>query len=175
MQQQRNIDNATPLAALQQHPMQHKIIYILGLIFISTLYGQSGSETMDTLEKKWVSLSDSSMIPLDSAKRAMIGVWTQCATRVNGVTITANACKLVEFKSDNSAIITYPSQEKHAVNWTMSNELLVIDLTESNGDNHNRTFTDSMYEVHLEQDSISYRLELKAKNRDAILYLGRQK
>ena len=174
MQEQRNIDNATPLATLQHHPMQHKTIYILGLIFISTLYGQSGTTTTDTPEKRRVSLSDSSIIPLDSAKRAIIGVWTQCATRVNGVTITANACKLVEFKSDNSAIITYPSQDKQVVNWTMANELLVIDLRENNGDNHNRTFTDSIYEVHLEQDSISYRLELKAKNRDATHYLGRQ-
>ena len=155
--------------------MQHKTIYILGLIFISTLYGQSGNETIDTLDKKWVSLSDSSIIPIDSAKRTIIGVWTQCATRVNGITITANACKIIEFRSDNSAIITYPSQDKHAVNWTMSNELLVIDLSENKGDDHNRTFTDSMYEVHLEQDSISYRLELKAKNSDEILYLGRQK
>jgi hypothetical protein len=94
---------------------------------------------------------------------------------VNGITITANACKIIEFRSDNSAIITYPSQDKHVLNWTMANELLVIDLRENNGDDHNRTFTDSMYEVHLVQDSISYRLELKAKNRDAILYLGRQK
>ena len=155
--------------------MQHKTIYILGLIFISTLYGQSGNTTTDTPEKKWVSLSDSSIIPIDSAKRTIIGVWTQFATRVNGVTITANACKIIEFRSDNSAIITYPSQDKHVLNWTMANELLVIDLRDNNGDDHNRTFTDSMYEVHLVQDSISYRLELKAKNRDEIHYLGRQK
>jgi hypothetical protein len=155
--------------------MQHKTIYILGLLFISTLYGQSGNETIHTLDKKWVSLSDSSIIPIDSAKRTIIGVWTQCATRVNGITITANACKIIEFRSENSAIITYPSQEKHLGNWTMANELLVIDLRENNGDDHNRTFTDSMYEVHLVQDSISYRLELKAKNRDEIHYLGRQK
>ena len=155
--------------------MQHKTIYILGLIFISTLYGQSGNTTTDTPEKKWVSLSDSLTIPIDSAKRTIIGVWTQFATRVNGVTITANACKIIEFRSDNSAIITYPSQDKHLGNWTMANELLVIDLRDNNGDDHNRTFTDSMYEVHLVQDSISYRLELKAKNRDEIHYLGRQK
>jgi hypothetical protein len=155
--------------------MQHQTIYILGLIFISTLYGQSSNTTTDKPEKQRVSLSDSLTIPIDSAKRTIIGVWTQCATRVNGITITANACKIIEFRSDNSAIITYPSQDKHVLNWTMANELLVIDLRENNGDDRNRTFTDSMYEVHLVQDSISYRLELKAKNRDAILYLGRQK
>jgi len=155
--------------------MQHKIAYMLGLIFLTGLYGRSDKKTTDTLEKLRVSLSDSVMIPADSAKSNIIGVWTHCASRVNGVAITANACKIIEFKRDNSAVITYPSQEQEVLYWTMANDLLVIDLTENKGDDHNRTFTDSMYEVHIEQDSVSFHLELRAKNRDVIHYLGRQK
>lgn len=155
--------------------MQHKIVYMLGLIFLTGLYGRSDNKTTDTLEKQRVSLSDSLMIPADSAKSNIIGVWTHCASRVNGVAITANACKIIEFKRDKSAVITYPTQEKELLHWTMANDLLMIDLTENKGDGYNRTLGDSMYEVHVEQDSVSFQLELRAKNKDVIHYLGRQK
>ncbi len=155
--------------------MPHKIVYMLGLIILTGLYGRSDNKTTDTLEKQRVFLSDSVMIPADSVKSNIIGVWTHCASRVNGVAITANACKIVEFKRDNSAVITYPSQEKEVVNWTMANDLLMIDLAENKVDDHNRTFRDTIFEVHLEQDSISFHLELRAKNKDVIHYLGRQK
>jgi hypothetical protein len=155
--------------------MPHKIVYMLGLIFLTGLYGQSDKKTTDTLERQRVSLSDSVMIPSDSAKSNILGVWTHCASRVNGVAITANACKIIEFKRDNSAVITFPTQEKEVLHWTMANDLLLIDLTENKGDGHNSAFRDSIFEVHVEQDSISFHLELRAKNKDVIHYLGRQK
>lgn len=155
--------------------MRHIIIYIWGLVFLTTSCGQTDYKTTDTPEKQSLSLADSLMTPINSANRNIIGVWTNCATRSNGATMTANVCKIIEFKSDNSAIITYPSQEKQVVNWTMTNDLLVINLMGNKVDGFYRTLTDSIYEVDLKQDSVSFDLELKAKNKDVIYYLGRQK
>lgn len=155
--------------------MRHMTNFILGLVFLTASCGLADNKATDTSEKQTFYSSDSLQSSINLPNTNILGVWTNCATSSGGVTMTANVCKIIEFKSDNSAIITYPSQEKQIVKWTLTNDLLVINLTGNKSDNVNRTLTDSLYEVHLTQDSISFDLELKAKNKDVIYYLGRQK
>ncbi len=155
--------------------MQHITNFILGLVFLTASCGQADNKATNKSEKQTLQSSDSLQTSINLPNRDILGVWTNCATSSGGVTMTANVCKMIEFKSDNSAIITYPSQEKQVVNWTLTDDLLLIRLTGDKSAEINRTFTDSIYEARLTQDSISFDLELKAKNKDVIYYLGRQK
>jgi hypothetical protein len=146
--------------------MRQVINFILGFAFLTTSYGQSNNIATNKTKKE---------TSINLANINIFGVWTNCTTSSDGVIITANSCKIIEFKSDNSATITYPSQEKQLVNWTMTDDLLVINLTKNKDDKINRTLTDIFYEVHLTEDSMGFNLVIKAKNKDVIYYLKRQK
>jgi len=127
-------------------------------------------------ERYSVCVHDSLWTPLNLTQENIIGVWTNCATTRRGDTMHYNGCPKIEFKSDNSAIIRYASlQDTQVVNWVLANEMLQIDLMENTNGQMNRMLKDKIYEVHLKQDSLHYYLKLKAKNNDAIYYLGRRK
>jgi hypothetical protein len=87
----------------------------------------------------------------------------------------ANVCRKIEIKNDRTAVVTYPSQEKQVIYWSILNDEFVIQLTGNKGDPVNRILTDSIYEMHLTEEVTGFRLQLKAKNRDLIYYLGRQR
>ena len=139
-----------------------------------TSCGQTGNKTTDSVQAHPSSTLNNLPTSLHLTKKNILGSWTNCATRSSGVVIKVNVCKIIEFKSDNSAVITYPSKEKQIVNWTISNDQLIINLTENKSYAVNRMLTDSIYETYLKQDSIGFDLELKVKNKDVIYFLGLQ-
>ncbi len=98
----------------------------------------------------------------------ILGDWTNCSTTSKGVTITANVCRTVLFKSDKTAIIKYPSKDFEVINWKVYNDSLFITWTE---DTKHRLFTDSIYETSLTKDTQGYNLELKTSS--VTYYLGR--
>ena len=104
----------------------------------------------------------------------IFGDWTNCSTTFGGVTTTANVCRTIRFKSDGTAIITYPSQEREVISWKISNDQIDISWTGDKTDSTNRLFDESIYETHLTKDAQGFNLELKAKNKDLTYYLGRQ-
>ena len=152
------------------------MICILSLVFITNSFVQGGNKMTVAPERYSVCVHDSLWTPLNLTQENIIGVWTNCATTRRGVTMHYNGCPKIEFKSDNSAIIRYASlQDTQVVNWVLANEMLQIDLMENTNGQMNRMLKDKIYEVHLKQDSLHYYLKLKAKNNDAIYYLGRRK
>ena len=152
------------------------MICILSLVFITNSFVQGGNKMTVAPERYSVCVHDSLWTPLNLTQENIIGVWTNCATTRRGDTMHYNGCPKIEFKSDNSAIIRYASlQDTQVVNWVLANEMLQIDLMENTNGQMNRMLKDKIYEVHLKQDSLHYYLKLKAKNNDAIYYLGRRK
>lgn len=104
----------------------------------------------------------------------LFGVWTNCATSFNGTTSTANVCKTIEFHTDMTGIITLPSKEERKFDWKRSNDLLEVNLREPEKETYS-TLSESPFEIHLTDDSLSYDLDLKSNSSNTIYHLGRQK
>lgn len=152
-------------------------IYISGLILLTTSCDQVDNKAANTsqtdISKTQTILPSADSLPtsLILTNRNILGEWTNCATMFGDVIMTAYACHTIEFKNDNTCVIT-SSKDKQVVNWIISNDLLVINLIGDQSD-PSRMFTDSIYETHLTKGSIGFDLALKAKNKDLIYYLGR--
>ena len=156
--------------------MRYIMISILSLVLITNSYVQGGNKMTVAPERYSVYVHDSLWTPLNLTQENIIGVWINCATTHRGVTMHYNECPIIEFKSDNSAIIRYASlQDTQVVTWVLANEMLQIDLMENTNGHMNRMLKDRIYEVQLKQDSLHYNLKLKAKNNDVIYSLGREK
>ncbi|HEU4791780.1 MAG TPA: hypothetical protein VFS71_18995 [Flavobacterium sp.] len=70
----------------------------------------------------------------------LIGEWTNCSSICNGVTASRNVCSKIEFKSNQTVIITQPSKVEN-LNWKIAgNEITFISLDE---DPKNVTFSNS--------------------------------
>ena len=160
--------------AIKHRPMKHISI----LIFIGTLIvvscGQNDKKTIDNEKQQISSSSDSLSIELSSDYQNILGTWTNCETSHNGVMVTANVCKTIEFKPDNSGSIMYPSQEIRSFNWIFTDSILTVNLTDDKMESY-RTLSESPFQIQLTEDSLSFGLELKSKNENTIYYLGRQK
>ena len=155
----------------------HRLTYfILGLLFLTVSYGLTESYASVTLDRQFFLSADSLHPSIDLVNENILGVWTNCAMAFGGLVVNkANICKLIEFKNDHTAVITYPSKERQTVDWMIKDNLLVINLKGNKSDVINRTLTDSLYEVHVSQNTTSIEFELKAKNKDVVYYLWRQK
>lgn len=157
--------------------MRLRTDYIFGLLFLTIFWAMVDhkatitAHTYNSTIQKSSPDTDSLLNSIHLTDGNIIGNWTNCETTSGGLTATANVCRTIEFKKDNSAVITYPSKEKQVINWTISNDQLVINLTGNKSDAVNRTLTDSIYETYLTQDNLGFHLELKAKNKDLIYYL----
>ncbi len=60
----------------------------------------------------------------------LIGVWTNCATSFNGMTMTANVCKTIQFHEDMTGKIILPSKEERKFDWKRIDNLLEVNLSE---------------------------------------------
>lgn len=160
--------------------MQHWTAYIPGLLFLATSCGHLDNKTTNTPNTD-TSITQTISPSADSLQSSILltngnilGNWTNCATISGGVQSVANVCRTIEFKKNNTAVITYPSKEKQVVNWTISDDQLIINLTGRKSDAVNRILTDSIYKMTLTKDSIGLDLELRSKNKDLIYSLRKE-
>lgn len=103
----------------------------------------------------------------------IIGVWTNCKTNYNGITMMANACRIIEFKLDGTAIVTYPSQEREVINWEISKNQLHIHVAKENTNTSHRMFNDSNYTIYLTQNLEDFSLELQSEDKEISYFLRR--
>jgi hypothetical protein len=90
-----------------------KLIFLFALLFTSLSYSQSDK---------------------------LIGEWTNCSSICNGVTTSRNVCFKIEFKSNQTVIITQPSSVEN-LNWKIvGNEITFISLDKGE---KNVTFSNS--------------------------------
>ena len=154
--------------------MKHISIFIFIGTLIVVSCGQNDKKTIDREKQQISSLSDSLSIKLSPDYQNILGTWTNCATSHNGVMMTANVCKTIEFKTDNSGSVIYPTQEIQSFNWIFTDGILTVNLTDDKMESY-RTLSESPFQIQLTEDSLSFDLELKSKNENTIYYLGRQK
>jgi hypothetical protein len=90
-----------------------KLIFLFTLLFTSLSYSQSDK---------------------------LIGEWTNCSSTCNGVTTSRNVCSKMEFKSNQTVIITQPSAVEN-LKWKIEgNEITFISLDKNV---KNATFSNS--------------------------------
>ena len=154
--------------------MKHISIFIFIGTLIVVSCGQNDKKIIDREKKQISSSSDSLSIELSSDYQNILGTWTNCATSHNGVMMTANVCKTIEFKTENAGSVIYPSQEIQSFNWIFTDGILTVNLTDDKMESY-RTLSESPFQIQLTEDSLSFDLELKSKNENTIYYLGRQK
>jgi hypothetical protein len=136
--------------------------------------GRTDNKKTDSRKQEVSASSDSLTVELSSDYQNILGTWTNCATSHNGVIITANVCKTIKFKTDNSGSVIYPSQEIRSFNWTFTGGILTVHLKDDKMESY-RTLSESPFQIKLTEDSLSFDLELKSRNENTIYHLGRQK
>ena len=154
--------------------MKHISIYIVILTLVFASCQQNRTQSTDRGEQINTPLSDSLSTELNSKYQNIVGNWTNCATSINGVIMTANVCKRIEFGVDNSGSIIYPAQEVQTFNWTLTSNILTVNLTDELLENYG-TLSEGPYRVNMTEDSIGLNLELESEDGNVIYYLGRQK
>ena len=70
----------------------------------------------------------------------LIGEWTNCSSICNGVTVSGNVCFKIEFKSNQTVIITQPRKVENLKWKIVDNEITFISL---DIDEKNATFSNS--------------------------------
>ncbi|WP_157814068.1 hypothetical protein [Olleya sp. Bg11-27] len=154
--------------------MRYTSIYILILTIMFVSCGRTDNKKIDSEKQEVSPSSDSLSVELSSEHQNILGIWTNCATNHNGVIMTANVCKTIEFKTDNSGSVMYPSQEIRTFSWAFTDDILTVNLTDDKMESY-RTLSESPFQIQLTEDSLGFDLELKSKNENKIYYLGRQK
>lgn len=104
----------------------------------------------------------------------LIGVWANCAISFNGVTMRANVCKTIKLNKDMTGIIILPSKEERKFDWKRTDNILEVNLSEAEKETDS-TLSESPFEIHLTEDSLSFDLDLTSKSSNTIYHLGRQK
>ena len=147
-------------------------IWLLGLLAVSC--GQTEQNPSIVSESEF-SVTENGEQPKElNLDDQLIGVWTNCATSFNGTTMTANVCKTIEFHKNMTGKIILPSKEERKFDWKRTDNLLEVNLNETEKETHG-TLSESPFEIHLTEDNLSFDLDLTSKTSNTIYHLGRQK
>ncbi len=151
---------------------QSYFIWFLTLLMVSC--GQTEQNASIVTKSEFSTKANAEQPDERNIDNPLIGVWTNCATNINGTTMTANVCKTIKFHKDMTGIIILPSKEERKFDWKRTDNLLEVNLSEPEKETHN-TLSESPFEIHLTEDSLSYDLDLTSKSSNTIYHLGRQK
>ncbi|EKT4550808.1 hypothetical protein JE952_002465 [Flavobacterium psychrophilum] len=60
-----------------------------------------------------------------SQTEKLIGEWTNCESTCDGITMNRNVCTKIEFKSNHTAIITYPGAVEN-LKWKLTDNVITF-------------------------------------------------
>ncbi|MFI2744162.1 hypothetical protein ACG2LH_15620 [Zhouia sp. PK063] len=154
--------------------MKNLSYFIFFLTFLMVACGQTEQNASIVTKSEFFIKGNGELSKEGNIDNSLIGVWTNCATSFNGMTMTANVCKIIEFRRDMTGKIILPSNEERKFDWKRTDNLLEVNLSEPEKETHS-TLSESPFGIQLTEDSLSFDLNLISKKTNAIYHLGRQK
>ena len=105
-----------------------------------------------------------------SQSEKLIGKWINCVSSCDGMQINKNVCTKIEFKSDQSLVITYPGRKENLI-WKIENQNL--SFSNINKEEESSLFLISKLYVFKFNDNFDeLRISEKANN-DCFIILGK--
>lgn len=92
----------------------------------------------------------------------LIGIWRIYSVVSNGTSIRCNVCPKVEFKKDQTAVLTYPNKNIETYTWTITESIL--SLKREKEENHAPYFRQNEYKMNLETRPEHVKLRLSDNN-----------
>ena len=107
-----------------------------------------------------------------SQSEKLIGKWGNCVSSCDGISINKNVCTKVEFKSDQTLLITYPGRKENLI-WKIENQDL--SFSNSNKEEENSLFVISKLYVFKFNDNFDELIISEKANEDWFIILGKYK
>lgn len=105
-----------------------------------------------------------------SQSEKVIGKWINCVSSCKGMQINKNVCTKVEFKSDQSLLITYPGRKEN-LNWKIENQNL--SFSNSNKEEESSLFLISKLYVFKFNGNFDELIISEKVNENCFLILGK--
>lgn len=105
-----------------------------------------------------------------SQSEKIIGKWGNCVSSCDGITINKNVCTKVEFKSDQTLLITFPGRMENLI-WKIENQDL--SFLNSNKDEESGLFLISELYVFKFNDNFNELIISEKANENCFFILGK--
>ena len=105
-----------------------------------------------------------------SQSEKLIGKWGNCASSCDGMQINKNVCTKVEFKSDQSLLITYPGRKEKLI-WKIEDQNL--SFLNSNKEEESSLFSISELYVFKFKDNFNELIISEKANENCFIILGK--
>jgi len=105
-----------------------------------------------------------------SQSEKVIGKWINCVSSCDGMQINKNVCTKVEFKSDQSLLITFPGRKENLI-WKIENQNL--SFLNSNKEQESSLFVISKLYIFKFNDSFDELTISEKANENCFIVLGK--
>ncbi|WP_291098908.1 MULTISPECIES: hypothetical protein [unclassified Flavobacterium] len=105
-----------------------------------------------------------------SQSEKVIGKWINCVSSCDGIQINKNVCTNVEFKSDQTLLITYPGRKENLI-WKIENQNL--SFLNSNKEEESSLFLISELYVFKFNDNFDELIISEKANENCFIILGK--
>jgi hypothetical protein len=107
---------------------------------------------------------------LYSQSEKVIGKWGNCVSSCNGMQINKNVCTKVEFKSDQTLLITFPGRKENLI-WKIENQDISF-LNSSKGEESDLFLISKLY-VFKFKDNFNELIISEKANENCFIILGK--